>query len=687
MKKLLYLIVLIVVLGLIVPGCDLLPVVPPVEQDETSSLTKGDPPDFFVDDDTCPGAGDGSEGSPFCSIQDAINAASASDTISVADGTYTITAAINVNKGVTITGNVANPENVLVKYDPASSTLNCVEVNSADVTIQGIKVQDCKNGFHFNRNVNTNTGVTILNCIIENVSGWGIGEISSPNTVISHNTITTAGDKGIYFRKCEGTSESNRCEAISNVISGCGAGQSAIQTYFSKYAYIYDNTISSTNDKGINIIRSGATGTADRIQVIGNTISETKWPGIQVIGSPYTYVYSNTLTECNYYGGDGTGDFDYASIHVQDDIGPTYSNHTIIDSNTVSDGINGIVIWSDNCDVTNNTIYNMGLTYLTNKPQAGSDGPWYNSAIVIGGLYQTDPNDPSGTTITGNNIHDNYWGLQHDPRRTNNVTATCNWWGSHDGPSGVGLGTGDAVSANVDFDPWIGITELSGPTYPVEIEALVSVNYSYTCDMSSATLYWGDGDADNLLYNSGIVDHEYSEAGVYTVTLTIENSCGSYSREFQYVVVYDPTGGFVTGGGWIDSPAGAYVPDSSAEGKASFGFVSKYKKGQTTPTGNTEFQFKAGNLNFHSDSYDWLVIAGAKAMYKGTGTINGMGEYKFMLSAIDADINENDSFGVDRFRIKIWDDTVIYDNQMDDADDADLTTEIGGGQIVIHKAK
>lgn len=37
-------------------------------------------------------------------------------------------------------------------------------------------------------------------------------------------------------------------------------------------------------------------------------------------------------------------------------------------------------------------------------------------------------------------------------------------------------------------------------------------------------------------------------------------------------------------------------------GKATFGFVSKYKKGATLPTGETEFQFKAGNLNFMSTS-------------------------------------------------------------------------------------
>ena len=38
------------------------------------------------------------------------------------------------------------------------------------------------------------------------------------------------------------------------------------------------------------------------------------------------------------------------------------------------------------------------------------------------------------------------------------------------------------------------------------------------------------------------------------------------------------------------------------------------------PSGATEFQFQAGSFNFKSTSYEWLVVAGAKAQYKGAGT-------------------------------------------------------------------
>ncbi|MGH8245431.1 MAG: hypothetical protein ACREUU_03260 [Gammaproteobacteria bacterium] len=48
---------------------------------------------------------------------------------------------------------------------------------------------------------------------------------------------------------------------------------------------------------------------------------------------------------------------------------------------------------------------------------------------------------------------------------------------------------------------------------------------------------------------------------------------------------------------------------AGAAGKANFGFVSKYLPGANLPSGNTEFQFKAGGLNFKSTAYDWLVIA------------------------------------------------------------------------------
>jgi len=185
--------------------------------------------------------------------------------------------------------------------------------------------------------------------------------------------------------------------------------------------------------------------------------------------------------------------------------------------------------------------------------------------------------------------------------------------------------------------------------------------------------------------------HVFATAGVYQVKLTVTDQLGASGTADTVgglpamVVIYDPSGGWVTGGGWINSPAGAYAANPSLTGKASFGFVSKYEHGAHVPTGQTEFQFKAGNLNFHSTSYDWLVVAGARAQYKGSGTINGAGDYAFMLTAIDGQINGGG--GQDKFRIKIWskgNGGVIYDNQMGGGDADNPTTALGGGSIVIH---
>ena len=188
----------------------------------------------------------------------------------------------------------------------------------------------------------------------------------------------------------------------------------------------------------------------------------------------------------------------------------------------------------------------------------------------------------------------------------------------------------------------------------------------------------------------------FSNAGVYTIQVRVwdeQNNVGE--SELLFLPVYDPSAGFVTGGGWINSPLGAFHPElvefADVTGKANFGFVSKYQKGANVPSGNTEFQFKAGNLNFKSTAYQWLVVAGAKAQFKGRGTINGEGNYAFMLTAIDGQVSGGG--GADRFRIKLWDEasgTKVYDNQHGADDTAGLTgdgTLVQGGSIVIHKGK
>lgn len=149
------------------------------------------------------------------------------------------------------------------------------------------------------------------------------------------------------------------------------------------------------------------------------------------------------------------------------------------------------------------------------------------------------------------------------------------------------------------------------------------------------------------------------------------------------LAIYDASGGFATGQGTFLSPQGALV-GSAASGKAQFAFESKYLNGATVPTGSTKFKFNAGDLDFSSTSYDWLVIAGARAQFKGEGVIKGQsGSFDFSLTAVDGALLGGD--GQDKLRIKIMGSSgVVYDNQMGSPDGADPTTVIDGS-IVIHK--
>jgi len=153
-----------------------------------------------------------------------------------------------------------------------------------------------------------------------------------------------------------------------------------------------------------------------------------------------------------------------------------------------------------------------------------------------------------------------------------------------------------------------------------------------------------------------------------------------------FLVIYDPNGGFVTGGGWITSPPGAYVANASLTGRADFGFVSRYHPGASLPSGNSEFQFQLAALKFKSTSYEWLVVAGAKAQYKGVGTINGAGNFGFMITALDGNLLPGFT---DRFRIKIWDknsgDAIVYDNEIGVPDGDNPSAALGGGSVIIHK--
>lgn len=164
-------------------------------------------------------------------------------------------------------------------------------------------------------------------------------------------------------------------------------------------------------------------------------------------------------------------------------------------------------------------------------------------------------------------------------------------------------------------------------------------------------------------------------AGVYTLTVSVQDYAGNISTAERFFVVYDPSAGFVTGSGRIIP-----VTDIAAPGygeTATFGFVSKYLPKATKPSGNLGFQYNHMNTNLVSTSMQWLTVSSNSAIFQGIGTINGQGAYTYRVDATDGDKTAGKP---DNFKIVIWEGTNTEAEPL-----YRYAGDLAGGSIVIHK--
>ena len=419
-----------------------------------------------------------------------------------------------------------------------------------------------------------------------------------------------------------------------------------------------------------------------------------------ISGLPTAQIPLNTTVNAGATFSDpGTGDTHVATWNwgdgttstgaVDESTGSVTGSHTYATSGTFT-----VTLTVSDGDTPPGSGQSMAQVVVNALPTANAAGPYTDQEGTAVALSNATASDADGDSLTY------AWSIAGGPAdavctfsstTTLQPSVTCNDEGTYTLTLSVSDGVNPAVASTAQLtvtNAPIAVNPITGlPTAPVAVNSTVNASATFTDpgtgDAHTATWNWGDGTTssgtvtETLGTGTGSVSgsHTYAAAGVYTVSLTVDDGDNNpTSTMYQYVVVYDPSAGFVTGGGWITSPAGAYTADPSLTGKATFGFVSKYQKGASVPTGNTEFQFQAGTLDFHSTSYQWLVVnqGGTNAQFKGTGTINGAGSYTFMLWAT--------SGSPDTFRIQITDDNnagaIVYDNG--------VLPPIGGGAIVIH---
>jgi hypothetical protein len=652
-------------------------------------------------------------------IQSGINTAQATDTVLVGAGTYVEN--VLVDKSVEIAGAGQGSTLVMPAVSSANpcagsslcggTASNVFLVQASDVKIHDLTV-DGDNLALTSGIERGGADLDARNGIIKNLTGT-YNELDVYNTTVQNIYL-----RGIY-------STGGTFDFHDNVVTNVQGDYASI-AIFAWYGpgIMANNTVSYANDaisanhsKGIQFLNNIVThsgsgvhtdnagdsgGVADLIE--GNSVSDCTAGGYGVwVFVPYIApsVNNNTVTNCSVglsaWGQANPVTTQFTNNTVTGLPGEAESVGVYLTTDWISYGYSDLSVMFSGNYISG---FETGI-YLTADEQSWNPEPYEAKTITASFLH--------------NHISNNTSGLEKGTMGTYDATATYNWWGDPSGPRPVGPGSGNTIAAGVPYTPWfcVDVDTSADPGYqplvktdcadPITTNVLASPN---PVAINGSVTVTANVD-DSTTGSSNIASAEYSLDGGTTwapmaasdgtfdeisedvrATFTAPGTPGIYNLcargtdaaqntgafECIMLVVYDPNGGFVTGGGWIDSPVNTNYPYMSVGGKATFGFVSKYRRGATVPDGNTEFQFKAGGLNFSSTSYQWLVVnqAGTNAQFKGTGTINGAGNYGFMLWAGDG--------SPDTFRIQIWDaatEVVVYDNGSNQP--------IGGGSIVVHR--
>jgi hypothetical protein len=268
---------------------------------------------IYVDDDTCPATGSGTQGSPYCRIQDAVNAASDDYEIRVAagvytgtqtvaiqqfEGVYTYTQVVVITKSLILQGGYS-PANWYTPDPIANPTIINAQQHGRGVSIVGtynVHPQVTVDGFTITGGDYTGLGNPsgVTNQVCKDMGadcGGGLYAYESAltlrNSVITGNVAshTTGQGGGIFVWNSSGRNSIENTVVISNTaggIYGLGGGLYAQRVYqpFTISGSTFQDNVADGGGGGV-IFASNveASVTISETDFLGNRAAQNKGGG------------------------------------------------------------------------------------------------------------------------------------------------------------------------------------------------------------------------------------------------------------------------------------------------------------------------------------------------------------------------------------------------------------------------
>jgi uncharacterized protein YfaP (DUF2135 family) len=210
------------------------------------------------------------------------------------------------------------------------------------------------------------------------------------------------------------------------------------------------------------------------------TFSNIQRIGVHVRGAVLSPPPVATVENCTYTGKGAVDGLDYA---VEFGAG---GSGTVLNCNISNCTAVALSDQSTSAGVLATDYYGLG----TSATVTGSTFFNCSKGIHIG--YVTETHLVDGTVLVAN--HNNFTGSGVETGIRNVATAQVNaennWWGKASGPGPVGPGSGDRVSGNVDYEPWLTKPAQSNVVYlvPTDDSVYVKPTETVVVDLNVANL-------------------------------------------------------------------------------------------------------------------------------------------------------------------------------------------------------